>query len=145
MSEAELSAVALLDELDCEWVFVWLALIGCNRGENAEDYIGNSHREEDEKADQDYHGNHPDKVGNKQRQLKIQGGARVLANERTAILEDYVSDQRGQEIEENSADVDERRPQLLIGRVERLHLLVWVDRCWHVFAHRPIKAVGPDD
>ena len=54
---------------------------------------------------------------------KFSAVAGVRPDERTAVLQHEVADQRGEEAEEQAAELDERRPQLLVGRAHRLDRL----------------------
>ena len=66
----------------------------------------------------------PTTYGDRHRDLEVQRGRGVLAHERAPVLQDQVADQGRDEAEEDAADVDERRPELLVGRAELLARLV---------------------
>ena len=107
----------LLDEGDGHRVAVELTLIGCNSGDDRENYHDDPEWNIEERGDperdcaQDTDGDRVDS----ERNLEIERGLRVSAYEGSAILQDDVADQRGDEAQEDTTDVDQRCPELLVA------------------------------
>lgn len=97
----------LLNERDGERIFVGFALVCGDCGDNAENNHHDTHRHEHKETNNhnDEHG--PDNARNEHGELKIKRGARVLTDERAAVFEHDVANERGKESEEDSTNMDQ--------------------------------------
>ena len=71
-----------------------------------------------EDADEDDAQHATGDVGDQHGELKVQGLPGVPGHELAAVFQHQVGDQGRKPMKEDSAEVDQRRPQLLVGRAQ---------------------------